>query len=236
MRIVKIRILITVILLAIMTMLAFFFRGFFSESNMEKYTTVEQLKKSNVRVGSLIYKSAVAGWELETKEEQIDSYVAALTEMPEVLIVEPTGNIKCTHFAIFQEIKIVQVIQGDATVGDIAQCIFQGARIETQEDGVYLMSCGVNLMQVGNQYLLFCENSDMSNYSSTEYYLNKPGICYFNLSDDNIAMSYEEYGKYSDMYSCEYFAANEEAVDAIIEFKKELVGILKEKYEGLSEI
>lgn len=234
MRIIKRRILIAAFILLFFVVLAFLFRSLFSESNMEKYTTVEQLRKSDVTVGDKIFKDSVAGWEGATKEEELAAYMDALTVMPDVLIVEPTENIECTYRAIMQEIKIVQVLKGDAAAGDVAECIFEWARIETKDDGnAYLMSYGVNLMQAGRKYLLFCERTDMSNYSSTDYYRNEPGIAYFDLSDDYIAASVISgggYKQYSEVSSFEFFAESEEAADAIVDFKKELMGQLRECY------
>lgn len=234
MKIVRVKFIAVFLTLVLMTVLSFLCKFFFKESNMEKYTTVDQLKMSNVQVDGWVAKSAVAGWEEDgikvTAEQQLDDYYEYLTENPDVLIVEPTGNIKCTHYAILQEMEIKQTLRGDAKSGDVVQCVLQFARVETRENGVFLINSGMNLMQTGNQYLLFCKNSDMSNYSSTDYYMCDPSFTYLNLSDDNVAMSIAEDNHYSNLYSCEFFGEDEEAVAAILDFKRDLISRLKEEF------
>lgn len=233
MKIVKIRLIIVSVLLVVMTVFAFFCKSLFGESNMEKYTTVEKVRSSNLQVDDWIAKSTVGGWEADgikvTKEQQLDEYFEYLTENPDVLIVEPTGNIKCTHLAMFQEIEIKQTLKGDAKAGDVVQCILECVRIETNENGVFLMSYGANLMQEGNQYLLFCKKTDMSNYSSTDYYMCG-GLSYYNLCDDNVAMPMTGDRHYSNLCTCEFYGEDEEAVAAILEFKRNLMPRLKEEY------
>lgn len=201
-------------------------RAGYLPSNMNKYTNVEQLKGTDVRVGDMVYDSNLMGCEEigVTAEQQMQLYFDAFDNFECCFIVRGTGNIEFTYFATFQEMEIVEVIRGDGTVGEKAKCIFQAGRLETRDNGVYLMTYGVNLMQKGKEYLLFCDTCDMTNYSKEAHYLSESGICYFALDNDSVATVNSNHPQYAGDYAtCEFYMQSEQGVETVKVFKERVM-------------
>ena len=219
---------ITILLfMVIMVFYSIFVHNSFKESNMDKYNNVEQLINSNIKIGHVQFDENFSGIEElnRTAEEQLQGYYDAFDDTECIFVVKATGNIKFSYLVTFQEMTIEKVIKGNGVEGEKIKCIFEAGRLETTEDGVYLNTFGVNLMQKDKEYLLFCSSCDMSNYSDEEYYTNKNGICYFSLDNSNIAMVNEDcnlpYDDESSKY--EFYVDCEEAVKSITEFKAKIL-------------
>lgn len=202
---------------------AFFAGNFFAASNTARYTSTDKLKDGKVCVGSWFIKENFGNYADVTPEDVVNSYISALSEFPDVLVVSPTGNIKCQYCSITQEVVVEQVIRGGGIRGETVYCIFEGADVCTEESGaISLLSYGINLMQPGKQYVLFGTETDMSNYSEQRYYLTESGICYFALEDTNVAAAVETEGKctsYAEVADAEFFVASEDMIEPFLEFK-----------------
>ncbi len=223
----KIRISFLLLFILVMVIYAIFVHKSFKESNMDKYTNVEQLKNSNIKIGHVQYNENFSGVEEIglTSEEQLQDYFDVFDNSECVFIVNATGNVKFSYLATFQEMTIKKIIKGNGVEGDKVYCIFEAGRIETTDSGVYLNTFGVNLMQKDKEYLLFCSSCDMSNYSSDTYYFNMNGICYFSLDNNNIAIVNKECELLYDDKSAKYefFVDCDEAVKSITEFKGKIL-------------
>ena len=205
---------------------AFVARAGYLPSNMKKYTSVEQLIGTDVRVGDMVYDSNLMGCEEigRTAEQQMQLYFDAFDSFECCFIVRGTGNIEFSYFATFQEMEIIEVIRGEGTAGEKTKCIFQAGRLETRENGVFLMTYGVNLMQKDKEYLLFCDTCDLTNYSKEAYYLSENGICYFALDNDNVAMVNDNYQQYTGDYAtCEFYMQSEQGVETVKVFKERVM-------------
>lgn len=201
-------------------------KGWFGKSNLARFTTIEDIINSEIVLSGnhVAYESEFCGFEEYTAQDMIDMYIEYLSEDECLYIVKPTGNIRLQAWILMQEVVVEEVIYGDDIEGQTFYIINQGGRIETTDSGVELMTYALNLMQPDNEYLLFCDYCEISDYSDELYYMHFPSFFYFSLDEeDAVAVVYEEGRLYRDYPECDFFVESEVAAEAAVEFKEQIV-------------
>lgn len=219
----------SIAMLAIMLaciLFAFVAKGFYKPSNTDRFHSIEDLRKSGIPVGDQFTAAHFEGYEDVTAEDIVQMYEEALAGFQNVMLVKPTGKIKCQYWSIQQELEVKKVLKGEGPEGGNAIYIHQGTRVDTdlKMGRISLKSYGVNLMQPEKEYLLFCDRADMSDYADEEYYVsNSLSVCYFTLDDDYVGGVNSTEVRYADLAGCEFFVDSEEAASAVAKFKKAIM-------------
>lgn len=126
--------------------------------------------------------------------------------------------------ALSQKILIEEVYCGDNTLeGEIAY-LMTTQEIIYMGDSENRIGSFVNLMQEGDEYLVFMNKAPSSSAGNIFYIPEIDAVCYFNLKEiENEILEDKEVVNYEEVNENEFFAANQEVLEKIITLKKEVI-------------
>jgi hypothetical protein len=172
-------------LLLISIVLAIIVRNtMFKKDSISNYMTLDEVQSKNLTVANYNYKE-------EFEEEYLDDFAEEVynnaLECENAFIVSPTGNLYVNNEVIMQEAIVEQIIKGQCKYEKIWICS-EGSSIERSSDDAYTYK-GItySLMQLENKYLVFCDPSEINDYSDKKiYYINDSlWFSYYNITKDS---------------------------------------------------
>jgi hypothetical protein len=191
----------------------------FIENDMNNYIMLNKLQDKTMVVENYSTQE-------DFSEEELKSFVAtqceAAMDSEYVLNVTPTGNLYINNSVLMQEVMVNRVIKGKCVYEKIWICS-EGCTIEYGNDVYDLLGMDYSLMQLENQYIVFCIPSEINQYSDKKVYYTDDTLWfpYYNITSthENV-MEDEYYNKNIEFYTDS---------DTILKYYNQLkVNILKE--------
>lgn len=189
------------------------------------------------------------------EEETVDMFIPdnptasfkLMAKQATVMIVKPTNVIRQYNFTMTQEVKVVEVINGEAKAGDIVEIVSSGGVFDQSilkglrryENGRPVQYSFINLMFEDDYYLVFVQPLEINSYTEKQRYQANDIFSQFNLTSDYSkpidapveTIAYNDYG------NSEFLCDTQGTVDKLEAFKMEVLQTIltKEQLEKYRE-
>jgi hypothetical protein len=176
----------------------------------------------------IIYSSE--GVEFETLKEQLLASVAEDSLLyhskRQIFVVTPTEKIKDYLGSYEQTVTVKKVIEGDIKLenSEIRMACFGG--LEIIDDEIFMAgSYGNNIMLPENDYLIFCEKTEISEFMKKPLYRAIYGMAsWLNLTSDySKSIEYGETAMYRNYSNSEFIGSDQQILDYMILIKHEII-------------
>lgn len=221
------RLLVTIIICCGITLgLGLICKNSYTDKGICEIQTIEDVQKLNCNVNQIFTKDDV-----ELFISDMDNKAEAL-EKGDIYIVQSLNSLEQNNFTMTQSVGVVEVIQGDAVVGEQINIVTSGGvydqkyKYHDYENDSPIYYGLMNLLYPENLYLVFLAPLETNIYTEEKYYYYTSSIlCAFNLTSDESAIVEKDISQicYNDFGAGEFLCDSEYTLDYLLKYKRKIV-------------
>ncbi len=206
------------------TIIIFFVGGFLvrweyrKESGIENEMNNFSLEK---QITKLDYYSDESDFDLEELDQMIKDEIENGKESECIVEAYPTGKTYVNNSVLMQEVEVKKVIKGNCESKKV-WINNNGATVNVDKNGeAILVGYDYGLMKENNRYLIFCQASEINDWSNKKIYdiNDMMWFSYFNLDKNSNELASDNY--YNP--NIEFYTGSEVVLEFYNNLKKEII-------------
>jgi hypothetical protein len=197
-----------------------------TNSGLKDIDTVTEFQQINAEMIKYSSEKIVESDMIEYLKSTISVDSLSLHSPRQVIVVAPTENIKQYYGSFMQEVIVKDVIEGDDSIIDKKIHIAAIGGLDIIDGTITMLSSyGNNIMLPGNDYLVFCEIAETSDYMEIPLYRAMPSmLSWLNLNSDySKSIESDSDALYSEYNDSEFLGCTQVALDATLKAKSEVI-------------
>ncbi len=197
-----------------------------TNSGLKDISTVSEFQQINAEMIKYSSGEIIESDMIKYLKSTISADCLSLHSPRQVIVVTPNERIKQYYGSFMQEVIVKDVIEGDYSIIDKKINIAAIGGFDITDGTITMLSSyGNNIMLPGNDYLVFCEITEISDYMEIPLYRAMPSmLSWLNLNSDySKSIESDSDALYSEYINSEFLGCTQDALNAALKAKLEVI-------------